>query len=311
MARLPMMEPHIDGPYQRPVPSPPPPPGVRTYLDQVFATVRGYRPLRLDLRVPAGPGPWPLVVEIHGGAWWEGSRRRPPEVAEAVGFERRVLDRGYAVANVDYRLSREAPFPAQLHDVKAALRWLRAFAGVLDLDPQRFAAWGDSAGGHLAALAALTSADAGDLTGEIGVTGVSSAVQAVVSWYGVATLTGHLPDEPALPPAETPPAWLLGEAAGDRAAAERASPVSHAHPAAPPFLCVHGTADDVVPYVHSELLAAALREHGVRCDLRPVPSAGHGFEPSQARDLIDASLDFLDEVFGRRAPEEATVATLP
>src|SRR5690606_39434759 len=128
------MEPHSDGPYQPPVLTRTPQAGVRAYLDQVFATVRGYRPLRLDLRVPAGPGPWPLVVEIHGGAWWEGSRQRPPEVAEAVGFERRVLDRGYAVANVDYRLSREAPFPAQLHDVKAARRWLRAFAGVLDLD---------------------------------------------------------------------------------------------------------------------------------------------------------------------------------
>lgn len=306
------MEPHFDGPYQHPAPTPPPPEGVRVYLDQVYATVRGYRPLRLDLQVPAGPGPWPLVAEIHGGAWWEGSRRRPPEVTEAVDFTGRVLSRGYAVANIDYRLSREATFPAQLHDVKAALRWLRAFAGPLGLDPDRFAAWGDSAGGHLAALAGLTGGDA-ELEGTIGVTGVPSAVQAVVTWYGVATLTKHPPNPAALSESDDPGAWLLGTPAGrPRAEAERASPVSYAHPGAPPFLCVHGTVDDVVPYAQSELLTAELRRHGVRCDLRPVVGGGHGFEPPQALAMIDASLDFLDEVFGRRrVSDPATPATLP
>jgi acetyl esterase/lipase len=261
--------------------------GVRWYANAVVAAIRGYRPLHLDLRVPPGPGPFPVVVYVHGGAWWQGSRLRLPETIAAVGFHDRLLRRGYAVADVDYRLSQEAIFPAQLHDVKAAIRWLRRYSPELRLDPARFAAWGESAGGHLAALAGLSgSAD--------------DAVQAVVDWYGVAGLIDELDAPPTEP---DPAAWLLGGPLAERrAAAMEASPLSHVHAGAPPFLCMHGTADKTVPFRHSELLAAALRSHGVRCDLHPVAGADHIFLGApDVGALVDTSVDFVDDVLGGRA----------
>jgi acetyl esterase/lipase len=268
---------------------PPPAPlpgagGIRWFPNAVVAEIQGYRPLHLDLRVPPGTGPFPLVVWIHGGAWWAGSRLRLPETVAAVGFHDRLLRRGYAVADVDYRLSREAVYPAQLHDVKAAIRWLRAYADELQLDQTRFATWGESAGGHLAALAGLTG-------------GADDDVAAVVDWYGVAGLDNvraPLPDD-------NPGVWLLGGQPSDLPAlAAEASPLSHVHPAAPPFLCMHGTADRVVPYRHSQVLAAALREQGVRCDLHPVAGADHIFlgTPDVGK-LVETSIDFLDDVLGR------------
>jgi acetyl esterase/lipase len=283
---------------------PPPAPrvaddGVLTYANAVVAAIRGYRPLHLDLRVPPGPGPAPLVVWIHGGGWCEGSRLRLPETMAEVGFHDRLLRRGYAVADVDYRLSREATFPAQLHDVTAAIRWLRGYAADLRLDPGRFAAWGESAGGHLAALAGLTAGTTNRaLAGEGGLPGVSSAVQAVVDWYGVAGLIEEGSGQ-AMVHSHEPAEWLLGGSPFHerRAEAMEASPVNQVHPGAPPFLLMHGTADKVVPYRHSELLAAALRERGVRGDLYPVPDADHIFRGApDVGALVEASLDFLDEV---------------
>ncbi|MDQ7909312.1 alpha/beta hydrolase [Phytohabitans sp. ZYX-F-186] len=259
--------------------------------DLTFAEVLGFRPLRLDLYVPAGDGPWPLVVWVHGGAWRTGDRRTLPETIAPLDFFGRVRRRGYAVASVDYRLSGEARFPAPLHDVKAAVRWLRAHATDLGLDPDRFALWGESAGGHLAALAALT-ADA-TLSGDVGLTAGSSAVRAVVDWYGVADLTAMGAGHP-----DSPVAQLLGGLLPEvRALATLASPTEYADADAPPFLCVHGTEDQVVPYAQSEHLAAVLHAYGARCDLHPVPGAGHVFHGAKdVAALIETSLDFLDEV---------------
>jgi acetyl esterase/lipase len=269
---------------------PPPAPrpeagGVQWYANAMVAEIQGYRPLHLDLRVPSGEGPFPVVVWIHGGAWWAGTRLRLPETIAAVGFHDRLLRRGYAVADIDYRLSREAIFPAQLYDVKAAIRWLRRYADDLRLDRDRFVAWGESAGGHLAALAGLTGA--GD-----------DRVQAVVDWYGVAGLIDGLPD---LLADDDPVVWLLGGQPSERPAlAAEASPLNHVHRGAPPFLCMHGTADLTVSYRHSEALTAALREQGVRCELHPVVGADHIFlgAPDVGK-LVETSIDFVDDVFGR------------
>jgi acetyl esterase/lipase len=270
------------------------PDGSLLYASVPYATVLGYRPLLLDLHVPAGPGPWPLAVWVHGGAWLSGDRRTLPSTIAPVGFHERLLRRGYAVAGVDYRLSGEAIFPAQLHDVKAAIRWLRAYAADLDLDPGRFGLLGESAGGHLVAMAALT-ADAADpaLEGDVGLTGVSSRVHAVVDWYGVSDVIGLDRRRP-----DSPEALLLGGSPSEvpeRAAL--ASPTEHAHGDAPPFLCVHGTDDQVVPYAQSEHLAAMLHAYGVRCDLHPVPGADHIFAGApDIGALVEASIDFLDDV---------------
>ena len=120
---------------------------------------------------------------IHGGAWLRGSNKPYATPVPVELIRDSLLDAGIAVASVQYRLSGEAIFPAQIHDVKAAVRWLLHHAAELRLDPSRFGAWGDSAGGHLAALLAVTG-NVTELEGDVGVTGVSSSIQACVDWYG-------------------------------------------------------------------------------------------------------------------------------
>jgi acetyl esterase/lipase len=242
---------------------------VRWYPNVVVAEIQGYRPLHLDLRVPAGAGPFPVVVWIHGGAWWSGSRLRLPEPIAAVGFHDRLLRRGYAVADADYRLSREATFPAQLYDVKAAIRWLRAYTDELHLDPARFAAWGESAGGHLAALAGLTG-------------GTDDGVQAVVDWYGAAGMLGGLR---APLPDDAPAVWLLGGQPSEHPAlAAEASPLRRVHPAAPPSCactapptrsCRTGTA-------RRSPRRCAPRAYVVTCTRWPEPSTSSAARPTSA-----------------------------
>jgi acetyl esterase/lipase len=242
--------------------------------------MRGYRPLHLDLHLPAGEGPFLVVLWIHGGGWQEGSRLCLPESIAPFRFHERLIARGYAVADVDYRLAFEAPYPAQLADVQAAIRWLRHYAGQLRLDPAQFATLGESAGGHLAAMAGLLGE--GD-----------TAIAAVVNWYGAADLDFRDSDDPF-----TSPALLLGGPINERRDFARwASPLQRVHPGAPPFLNMHGTADSVVPFEQSERLTQALRAQGVRCDLYPVENAEHCFVGyPDIGGLIDASIDFLDDV---------------
>lgn len=268
-----------------PRPPRPAPPTV-THANCVVAAFPGYRPLRLDLHVPAGDGPHPVVLWIHGGGWFEGARDELPETIAPYGLHERLVARGYAVADVEYRLSLEAQYPAQLTDVQAAIRWLRHFAGDLRLDPGRFATFGESAGGHLAAMAGLLGTD-------------GTAIQAVVDWYGASDLDFRDPND-----AYTTPALLLGgPISGRRDFARWASPVHQAHAGAPPFLAVHGTGDTIAPFWQSERLAEALRAHGVRCDLHPVPGAEHCFGGyADIGGLIDLSIDFLDDVLAKGSP---------
>jgi acetyl esterase/lipase len=260
-----------------------PPPAPRptvAYANCTVAAPHGYRPLHLDLHLPAGDGPYPVLLWIHGGGWLEGDRIALPGSIAPFGFHERLIARGYAVADVDYRLSLEAPYPAQLADVQAAIRWLRHWADQLGLDPTRFATLGESAGGHLAAMAGLVGE--GD-----------TAIQAVVNWYGAVDLDFRDPADPF-----TTAALLVGGPINERRDFARwASPLHRVHPDAPPFLNMHGTADTIVPYEQSERLTMALREQGVRCDLYPVDNAEHCFEGhADIGGLIEASIDFLDEV---------------
>jgi acetyl esterase/lipase len=251
-----------------------------THANCTFAVIRGYRPLALDLHLPAGPGPFPVIMWIHGGGWREGSRLWLPETIEPFGFHRRLVARGYAVADVDYRLALEAQYPAQWEDIQSAIRWLRRYSDTYGLDTDRLATFGESAGGHLAALAGLLGRD-------------DTAVRAVVNWYGAVDLAYFDSDDPSISPAV-----LLGGPISERRDFARwASPLHHVHPGAPPFLNVHGTADSIVPYDQSERLTEALRAVNVRCYLLPVADAEHCFAGyADIGGLIDASVDFLDEV---------------
>ena len=154
------------------MPGPMVPDRVHTHPGIEYAAVLGYRPLLLDLYLPdpgASPGQAPVVLFLHGGGWGLGSRTEvgPPFDDWQPSFFERLAQAGFAVASADYRLSGEARFPAQLHDAKAAVRWLRRNAGEYQLDGDRIVAWGASAGGHLAALLGLTG-DVPGLEGSVG-----------------------------------------------------------------------------------------------------------------------------------------------
>ena len=156
------------------------------YRDAVYARVVGFRPLMLDLYVPVAPGSVAVVVYLHGGAFTGGTHKISRDPL-GVRVARVMAARGIAVASVGYRLSAEARFPSQVHDVKAAVRWLRHHARELGIDPDRIGVWGASAGGYLAAMLAVTEGHP-ELDGRVGVVGEDSGITAGVSWYGPANL---------------------------------------------------------------------------------------------------------------------------
>ncbi|MFD5536282.1 alpha/beta hydrolase fold domain-containing protein [Streptomyces canus] len=272
--------------------------GSRHYPGISYATLPGYRPLKLDLWVPEGEGPHPVVVFVHGGAWALGDRGDLLPAQDTSAVIDLLLAADLAVASIDYRLSREATFPAQLHDTKSAVRYLRRHADQLGLDSSRTAVWGESAGAHLAALLALT-ADRVELAGNIGVTGPDSTVVAAVGWYGIYDLAA-LPTF-VLPPDITLPAdtaqdlieQLLGGVA-DPELAMPASPVTYVTAAAPPFLLIHGTADRLVPFEQSLLLEKSLLAHSAEVQLVPVDDADHGlFGAPELATLLQQTVAFL------------------
>jgi acetyl esterase/lipase len=289
-------------PFRAPTPAVTTADGVRRFDGLSYATSPGYRPRLLDVHVPPAEGPVPAVVWIHGGGWLEGDRRYPPPTVPAELLHGTVLGAGLALVSVDYRHSLEAPFPAQLHDVKAAIRYVRRHAGDLGIDGERIGVWGESAGGHLAALAGLVRADAhgAGLEGREGVADEDSSVRAVVDWYGVSDIEPlvahplpHLPGEPSYP---DPITTLLGGPEEERRERARAAaPVTYTTGATPPpFLLIHGLQDQVVSYGQSETLARALTDAGGEVTLRPVEGADHIFLGSaEVPDIVAHSVDFL------------------
>jgi acetyl esterase/lipase len=271
-----------------------------------YAVAFGFRPLQLDVWVPPTETPAPLVVWIHGGGFMFGDRRYLPETLRPNQVFDALLDAGLAVATIDYRHALEAPFPAQLHDAKAAVRYLRAHSDELGISTDRIGVMGESAGGHIAALVGLTSHRA-DLEGTHGVVGPSSAVDVVVDWYGLADLStmprktippqvaAKLPPELVTPPEDQLTRGLEGAALAD------ASPITHVTPDAPPFLLVHGTGDWLVPYAQSEQLHAALTAAGVDSRLEPVENAMHIFDGCDDIDaVVQLSVDYLADALTDR-----------
>ncbi|WP_371348630.1 alpha/beta hydrolase fold domain-containing protein [Ancylobacter sp. IITR112] len=262
--------------------------------DHVYAEI-GELKLLADLYRPITETPPPLVIYIHGGGWAVGSR--------ADGADTRLRPfaaLGLAVLSIDYRLVDTAHFPAQLHDVKAAIRWARARGAELGVDAGRIAVWGASAGALLASLAGLTAGQP-EMDGVVGAhVEQSTAVGAVVSWFGQSDLreTTHRSWLETLILPFNFEAGLLGvESVADVAKvpelARSASPVSWVGSAAPPFLIAHGDRDRVILASESEALHAALVRAGARSVFALLGGAGHEDHAFDAPENLAMTAGFL------------------
>lgn len=251
------------------------------YSDGIVAHLTGYRPLMLDIDIPPGPTPAPVVVWLHGGAWTWGTNKHVEGPFSTAQIRSQVVAAGIAFAAAQYRLSAEANWPAQLHDVKSAIRWLRHHSERLRIDPRRIAAWGESAGGHLACLLATTGSRR-ELEGGHGATDASSEVAAAISWYGPTDLTA-----PEI-------AWATERLlAGNTALAREASPLYQVDDKAAPVLLVHGTHDTAVSVQHSERLAAAYAARTLSSELVRVTGAGHSLAGVDPAPFVDLTIDYL------------------
>ncbi len=274
--------------------------GVRLRSGAIYAALTGFRPLRLDLYLPpVTRKPAPVVVWIHGGAFMHGDRTALPPLLEQEQLFTRLPLAGLAVASVEYRLSSEACFPAQLEDVQAAIRWLRARHDELTIDPGRVAVWGESAGGHLAALAGVAGS-AGPAPDDVEFGEQPTTVAAVVDWYGptdFAAMDRQAPDDSMMchDDPDSPESRLVGAPVQERPdLVARADPCQRATADAPSFLIMHGTRDRWVPFGQSELLATRLRELGVAVDFRPIEGADHVFlDDPRGPQLVDEAVAFL------------------
>jgi acetyl esterase/lipase len=261
-------------------------PGVTSYYDVTFAEVSGFRPLVLDLHLPQSGGPHPVLLWVHGGGWQSGSR--------AMGHAVELVQHGYAVAAPQYRFSGESKFPAQVHDLKGAIRWLRANAQTYALNPDRVAGWGASAGAFLISLVGLTCGQA-EWEGDVGANvDQSSALQAVVNYFMVSDLLAAASpsgDQPTDQMATS----LLGYGVRQRPdAARQATPLTHVRKDAPPFLMLHGEADPLVPLAQSQAFHTALRKLGADSQFIAVPDAIHEDPAFWSEDTLAQVRAFLD-----------------
>lgn len=238
--------------------------------------------MKLDLYLPAEVrGPLPLIVWIHGGAWKQGDKA---DLKRAWGDLSQLVDDGYIFASINYRLSQEATFPAQVHDCKAAIRWLCAHAGEYGIDPRRIGVGGASAGGHLAALLG-TSDKISELEGDGGNPRYSSSVQAVCDCFGPTDLLRMSEMKEELEK-ESPESLMIGGPLRENVEKViQANPITYIHKNAPPFLILHGDKDVVVPADQSQILYKALRKAKVEATLHIVPGGGHGFVGASAEEL--------------------------
>lgn len=250
--------------------------GVEARLDQAFADNANLKQA-LDLYLPKqrkSEKPLPVVCYIHGGGWVRGDR-----IGTAAGCMQMARTGEYAAVGVGYRLTGEASFPAQIHDCKAALRWIRGHAKEFNLDPDRIAVWGSSAGGHLSSLLG-TSGGVKELEGDLGsFDDQSSRVSCVVNLCGPEDFSVALMFDKSGKPIVKDDAvmGLLGGSYEDKPeVAKAASPVTYVSGDDPPFFTFHGDADERVSYRHAELLHAALQKAGVPSMLVPVIGGGHG-----------------------------------
>jgi acetyl esterase/lipase len=253
-----------------------------TYTDIANGFARSH--LMMDIIKPASQQPTPAIIFVSGNGW------RSIDRAALVPQLSPFAKAGYLVASIDYRIIGEATFPEPLKDVKSAIRFLRANARKYNIDPDRIGIWGNSAGGQLSGMAAMTG-DRPEFENDKW-PGVSSKVQAAVLWYAPTDM-GGLPNDPRFVENAH-----LGLDVKDPANAEKvkaANPITYVTPQAPPVLLVHGVEDKVVQMSHSEKLHDALAAAKVPATLIKVEGAGHSFgQVSSTPEVMGAMLAFFD-----------------
>lgn len=278
------------------------PKGVTGISDVTYESLPGFRPLTLDLYLPSDrKSPHPLVLYIHGGGWTAGHSRQSGAFDDFPGVLAALAARGYTVASLNYRLSSEAPFPAAIQDVKAAIKFVRAHADEYSVDQSKGVVWGGSAGGHLAALAALTcgvkelepelppnpSPDA------VHVSEQSDCMQGAVTWYGVFDLSMAPSLNGSNAPSPTIRKFLNCADSCPAATLEAASPIHYVASKSPPFLLVHGSGDKTVDPLQSTHFKEVMERAGAHAELLMIPGVDHSFIGATPEATRDASLRAL------------------
>src|SRR6201988_3700896 len=258
-------------------------PAPRIHKDILYATVDG-KSLGLDLYLPANVRTPGLVVWVHGGAWRSGTKANPPMA---------FVDNGFALASLDFRQSAEARFPANVHDIKAGIRFLRANAGEYGYRTDRIAIAGSSSGGHLAVLVGVTNGNK-ELEGAVGTAlKESSDVAAIIDYYGASNLMTILAQSPPHGLRCRQPALdlLLGaQPDSARALAQLASPVTHVDRSDPPLLIFHGDQDPQMPINQSHELQGVYEKAGLNVSFDIVHGAAHGGDQFFSPERVDRAV---------------------
>lgn len=248
--------------------------GVALPIDQKgveYARPAGH-PLMLDLHVPDGPGPFPAAILVHGGGFDGGSRA----TNMAPTFQP-LADAGFAWFSIDYRMAPEFRFPEAREDVDTAVKWVKANAPTYNVDPAKIVLAGESAGGFLVNYAAAHETPATrvaavvDIYGPVDYERIARQRQAYPGRFNMVSINGHQKTGGGI--------WFFGVEGYDEASfakLKEISPIYAVHKGMPPFLAIHGTRDDQVPYEQSTILCAAMRKVDVRCDIITVEAGGHG-----------------------------------
>jgi acetyl esterase/lipase len=267
-------------------------PPAREYKDLVYATVDG-KPLALDLYLPANIKSPSVIVWVHGGAWYLYDKKQ---------FPKALVDAGFALASLDFRQSTEARFPAQIHDIKAGIRFLRAKAAKYGYRTDRIAIAGASSGGHLAAMVGVTNGHK-ELEGALGEhLSESSNVQAIVDYFGASNLTSILAQSTPFGLNVRKPALdklLGGQPEAVPVLAKLASPVLHVDRNDPPLLLLHGDQDPQMPINQSHELEGAYEKLGLDGHLHVVHGAAHAGAVFYEGDNLKVAVEFLRRTVGK------------
>ena len=279
----------LSGPVRAEVPQ------ITLQRDIVFQTIDGVE-LKLDLAIPQGPGPFPLILCIHGGAWHVGDKSKLTPMIE------NLARHDYVAASINYRLAPKVTFPAPLDDTKAALHFLKTRAGRYKIDTTKVGGTGESAGAHMAMLMAFEEAQ--NESHKNPAKPADTELQAIVNYYGPVDLV-HWSVTPMVDflwrnhfheGMETTMLRFLGSSQKDSPIVQAASPINYICKNCPPVLTFHGTLDPVVSFQQAELLHAALRKAGVPEKLVPIPNGLHGgWSKEVKRKAEEQAVAFFDQ----------------